>query len=131
MRVLFLLTSLLAQPAIAADKPISPTEFEALVTGKILSYSARSREYGVEQYFEGRRVRWAYLNGQCAEGRWYAAGDQICYVYDGLDTPQCWSYFLRGDQLLAQSSRQSAKSEKHEMTPLSEAPYCPAPDIGA
>ncbi|CAN0604221.1 unnamed protein product, partial [Ectocarpus sp. 12 AP-2014] len=50
MRNVVLLVSFLAQPAIAADQPISPAQFEALVTGQTLSYAARSTEYGMEEY---------------------------------------------------------------------------------
>ncbi len=130
MRVLFLLASLLAQPAIAADVPISPTEFEALVTGKTLSYSSTDQQYGVEQYFDGRRVRWAYLDGACAEGRWYEAEDQVCFVYQGVDTPQCWSFYLQDDKLLARFQNNANMTDLHEVKRLPEPPQCPAPDFG-
>ncbi|MEO9824033.1 MAG: hypothetical protein ABJF50_06405 [Paracoccaceae bacterium] len=126
--VLFI--SFLAQPAIAADEPMSPTEFEALVTGQILSYSSQSQEYGVEEYLEDRRVRWAYPDGQCTEGHWYEAGDQICFEYDGIATPQCWTFHLR-DETLTARFKNVPQGALHETKRLDTPPLCLGPDVGA
>lgn len=130
MRRLLLFTLLLARPAIAADVPLSPSEFEALVTGHTLSYSSRSQVYGVEEYFDGRRVRWAFGDGQCIEGTWYDAGDQVCFVYEGFDTPQCWSFFLRNDSLVAKYHNDPGLEPLHETKRQKEPLFCPGPDVG-
>ncbi len=75
MRAL-VLTALLAAAPAAAETPLSAAEFESIVTGRTLSYASSGGEYGAEEYFDGRRVRWSYLDGDCAEGRWYEAGEQ-------------------------------------------------------
>lgn len=124
-----LLVSLLAQPAIAAEESLSPTEFEALVTGQILSYSMQSKQYGAEEYLEGRRVRWSYADGACTEGHWYEAGEQICFVYDGIETPQCWTFHLQDDTLMArfQNVQRGALHEtKRQEGPLN----CVGPEVG-
>jgi hypothetical protein len=128
--MLFLLASLLAQPAIAADKPISPTEFEALVTGQTLSYSSRAQQYGTEEYLDGRRVRWSYNDGDCTEGRWYEAEDQVCFIYEGVVSPQCWTFYLRDDRLMARYKNDPVGSELHETRRQSEPLFCPGPEIG-
>lgn len=126
-----LLVSFLAQPAIAADQPISPAQFEALVTGQTLSYAARSTEYGMEEYFEGRRVRWSFLDGECADGRWYAAGDQVCFVYEGVETPQCWKFYLRDETLMAEFKNAPGLGELYETSRREEPLQCLGPDVGA
>ncbi len=131
MRNVVLLVSFLAQPAIAADKPISPAQFEALVTGQTLSYADKSTEYGMEEYFEGRRVRWSFLDGECAEGRWYAAGDQVCFVYEGVQTPQCWSFYLRDETLMAQFENTPGTGEIYETRRKDEPLQCLGPEVGA
>lgn len=131
VRLLVLSATLLAQPAIAADRPISPAEFEALVTGKTLSYSSGDQQYGTEEYFEGRRVRWAFANEECIDGRWYDAGERVCFVYEGLATPQCWAFYLRDDRLMARFENDPVGSELHEIQRQSEPLFCPGPEIGA
>lgn len=126
-----LLLSFLAQPAIAADQPVSPAEFEALVTGKTLSYSSRGKEYGIEEYSQNRRVRWSFLNGDCVYGRWYEADEQVCFVYEGIDMPQCWSFFLRNDKLVARFENDPpGMTEIHE-TKRHTAPMQCMPEAGA
>jgi hypothetical protein len=58
MRTLFLLL-VLASPA-AAQEAVTAEEFEALVTGRTLTYGAPGEApYGIEHYFPNRRVTWA------------------------------------------------------------------------
>lgn len=106
MRALLLLACL-ASPALAQE-PVTAAEFEALVAGRTLTYGAAGQPpYGIEHYYPGRRVAWAWLDSdECMEGRWYAEGPAespaICFVYeDGLE-PQCWRFFLEGEGLRAE-----------------------------
>lgn len=82
LKRLALLALAAASPALA-DDPMSAAEFEAYVTGKTLFYSHLGVEYGVEQYLPGRRVKWAFLDGDCRDGRWYQQDDMICFTYEG------------------------------------------------
>jgi hypothetical protein len=86
MRLLPLLM-LFAAP-VAAETPLTAEEFEAYVTGRTLTYSAGGIPFGIEEYRKGRRVLWSYLDGQCEEGKWYAAGEMICFVYDAYPEHQ-------------------------------------------
>lgn len=130
MRTLLVLISFLAQPALAADQPISPAEFEALVMGKTLSYASPAGEYGAEEYLEDRRVRWSYLDGDCIDGRWYEAGDQVCFVYDGVEFPQCWQFYLRADKLIAQFKNDERAQQMFETQRRDEPLLCLGPDVG-
>jgi len=106
MRTLLLLLAL-ATPAAAQD-PIGAEEFEALVTGRTLTYGAPGEQpYGIEHYFPNRRVTWAFLgNDECMEGTWYEepaeAGPAICFEYEDDLGPQCWHVYREGDNLRAE-----------------------------
>ena len=91
MRAL-LLCLLLVTPS-HADTPLTAEAFDALTLGRSLSYSADGAVYGSEDYLRNRRVRWAFLDGECMEGRWYPEGDRICFVYDEIFQPQCWWFY--------------------------------------
>lgn len=126
-RLLALLIS--ATPALA-DEPLSPLEFERYVTGRTLSYASGGVPYGAEEYLRDRRVRWSHLDGQCEEGRWYAAGDEVCFVYEGLETPQCWAFFLRDQSLVAQFRNTPLSSEVYELSTMSGPLQCHGPEVG-
>jgi len=102
LAVLLVLAALPAQAAEVLDGPA----FEALVTGRTLTYGADGAPVrGVERYYPGRRVTWADADDSCLEGRWYAkdAGDapQICFVYEDDPRPHCFVYSVQGDALLS------------------------------
>lgn len=103
-RAFFLITALLASPA-AAETPLSGDAFEALVTGKTLTFSAGNAPYGVEYYAPGRRVVWAFTQGDCINGEWYdvdtPTGPNICFVYENNPEPKCWQVFEEGGQIRA------------------------------
>lgn len=121
---------LLTLPASAADRRISVEEFEALVTGKTLSYASQGTEYGAEEYFENRRVRWSFLDGECTDGRWYVQNEQICFVYEDIPSPQCWQFFLRGGRLLARFENDPAATELYETRRRSGPLQCLGPEVG-
>jgi len=129
MKRLAVLLALL--PSVApADGPITPEEFERLVTGKTFSYASGGIAYGAEDYLDNRRVRWSFLDGDCTEGEWYVSGDQICFVYDDIPSPQCWTFYLRGGRLTAQFQSDPAATELYETAREDEPLYCKGPKIG-
>lgn len=123
---------LFALPGIgfAAERPVSPLEFESIVTGKTLSYSSGGLEYGAEEYLEGRRVRWSFLDGECEDGEWYPAGEQVCFVYEGLASPQCWQFYMREGRLLARFENDPAATELFELDRRSDPLTCLGPKVG-
>lgn len=118
-----------AFPVQAADTPVSPAEFEALVQGKTLSYSANGVQYGAEDYYGNRQVRWSFMDGHCSEGQWFAQGPQICFVYEDIKVPQCWEFFLRDGQLQAQFDGITA-AEQYEVAQMAEPLVCLGPAVG-
>ena len=100
MRNLLMIALLSASVANAADQPVSPSEFEAIVLGKTFAYSNGGAAYGAEEYFENRRVRWSFLDGDCQDGEWYVSGNQICFIYEVIESPQCWQFYLRNGRLV-------------------------------
>ncbi len=95
----------LAAP-VHAETPLSGDAFEALVTGKTLTFSVGGDPYGVEYYAPGRRVIWSFVNGDCQSGAWYEkptdAGPQICFVYENNEEEQCWQVFEEAGSIRAE-----------------------------
>ena len=132
MRNLALILSLSgAAIAASAETPISPEAFEALTTGKTFSYGTGGTAYGAEEYLPNRRVRWSFLDGDCFEGRWYAEGSQICFIYDGIDDLQCWQFFQDGARLTARFKNNPDATQIFEINREEERLYCKGPDAGA
>ena len=120
----------LASPLAAEDLPVSPEAFEAYVAGKTLSYSSGIGPYGAEEYLENRRVRWSYLDGECQEGSWYSNGDQICFVYEAIDGPQCWQFYFRSGRLMARFENNPMATELYETRQMDEPLMCLGPKVG-
>ena len=83
-----------------AETPMTAAEFEAFVKDKTLAYAQQGRAFGVEQYFADRRVIWAFTDGLCQNGVWYAQGDDICFDYEN-EAPICWNFFAQGGGMRA------------------------------
>lgn len=126
---LFAIFLCIACPAVA-DTPLSADAFEAETTGRTLSYSAQGAEFGVEEYLPGRRVRWSYLDGQCEDGEWYPIGDMICFVYEDIPEPQCWSFYRESDGLVARFMNDPAATELYETSRRSTPLQCLGPEVG-
>jgi hypothetical protein len=113
-----------------AETPITADEFEAHVTGKTVTYQQFSSIFGIEEYLEGRKVRWSVAPNECQYGSWYPESDYICFVYDYDPNPACWTFWLRDGALVALSISDAPGAELHEVardqTPLP----CPGPDVG-
>jgi hypothetical protein len=126
-----LLTTLALLPAPArAETPLTGAEFEARVEGRTLTYSYAGQPFGTEQYFPNRRVAWAFTDDICVYGRWYEAGEQICFVYEDGPAQQCWLFFDRDGRLAAQFMGDGAGTLLSEVA-QSEGPLsCPGPDVG-
>jgi hypothetical protein len=130
MRNLFLSILFVAAPAFAADVPLSPQAFEAMVMGKTFSYSTGGAPYGAEEYLDDRRVRWSFLDGECQDGEWYVSGDQICFLYESIEAPQCWKFYLRNDRLMARFENDPMATELYETNRQNEPLLCLGPKIG-
>lgn len=113
-----------------AETPLSAEAFEALATGRTLSYALEDRVYGVETYRPGRRVVFAFTDQDCREGYWYQDGDAICFVYEDPSDPQCWHYYQRSDGLWAQFIGDDPLAPLSRVDD-SQAPLaCPGPEVG-
>jgi hypothetical protein len=102
MRALAFAT-LLLWPSLAAaqtDPPLSVEAFERFVEGRTMDTHDQSGRYGVETFLPNRRAIWRDAD-QCLEGRWRPQGEMICFDYQGIDTPFCWTYHDRGGWLMA------------------------------
>lgn len=105
MRAL-LLALLLPLPALA-EEAVDGDGFEAMVEGRTLTYGAPGDPaYGVEHYFSGRRVAWAWLGStDCLDGSWREEsrpeGPAICFDYDQDPEAKCWRFFREGKGLRA------------------------------
>lgn len=131
---LFALFALLALPVAAQETdlglPMTAAEFDAYVTGRTLTYADNGTVYGTEEYRKDQKVIWAFTEAECREGYWFQQGEQICFVYEDPNDPQCWLFFKGPRGLQAQFMGLG------ESTPLSEVEQsagpmsCAGPDLG-
>lgn len=128
MRLLPILACL-ALPALA-DTALSPAEFEARVTGRVMVYSDAAGPFGIEEYHPGRRVTWAFAGEECTKGEWHPVGDLICFVYDDLPGAQCWRFFDREGALVAQFASDPPGMLPMEMREVPGPMHCPGPKVG-
>ena len=120
---------LIAVPLWAAE-PMSGAAFDAYTRGKTLTYNQGGTPYGVEEYLDGRRVRWSFLDGKCQDGQWYEDAGRICFVYENQDDTQCWSFTQGSGGLVAQIENQSGILQLYETNVASEPMLCLGPDVG-
>ncbi len=130
MRALLIFLVFFPTLALANDRPITAEEFERIVTGKTFSYATGGAPYGAEEYLGNRRVRWTFLDGECTEGSWYESGEYICFVYDNIPDPQCWTFFMRSGRLSARFSGQSTSTDLFETERQDEPLFCLGPEVG-
>lgn len=128
MRHLIGLLALTTLPALA-ETSMNAADFDAYTQGKTLYYGTDGQRYGVEEYLPDRRVRWSFMDGKCKEGFWYEDAGSICFVYEDNPTPQCWSFFNRGDRLSARFENRENATELYEIEGNGEM-LCFGPDVG-
>lgn len=123
---------LTACPALA-ERIVTAQEFEQMVTGKTFHFDRNGLPFGSEQYFEDKRVIWAFENGgQCQRGIWFEnTRGQICFVYETDPAPQCWD-FLEGDDGRFRARLDGAAPEGDLVTTgiTRQTLDCPLPDLG-
>ncbi len=116
--------------AARAEAPLSAAEFEAITTGRTLTYAQGGFIYGIEQYKPGRRVVWAFAGDTCREGVWYQEGEAICFVYEDDPGPQCWLFHARPGGMTARVVDQPPGSELTVVAESAEPLACMGPDVG-
>jgi hypothetical protein len=129
MRALLVSIALLSGPALA-ETPLTAEAFEANVTGRTITYATGGSIFGIEEYLTGRRVRWSVSPDECQYGIWYQKGEAICFEYEANPLPHCWTFWLEGDVLIAQSQTEGSGLQLYE-SDRSDTPLpCPGPDVG-
>lgn len=114
----------------AAETRLSAPEFDAYTRGKTFYYGAMGKPYGGEEYLDGQRVRWSFLDGDCKDGRWYEDAGLICFVYDDNPAPQCWTFAISGRGLIARFENDPSQSELYEVEQSPEPLLCTGPKVG-
>ena len=114
--------------SVSAETLLSGAEFDAYTSGRTITYTADGQAFGAETYLQRQRVRWSFLQGECQEGHWFADGNDICFVYENIEGPQCWQFFLTAKGLRAEfvgggSAPLFESATEQEL-------ICPGPDVG-
>lgn len=124
--VCFLCGSASAQSAMTGD------EFEAYTLGNTLTFIEEGQAYGIEQYLSGRRVTWAFDDGECQKGRWFEPEPtMICFVYENSDDEQhCWQFFRTDDGLRATLADTPEARELYEARMSRQPLLCLGPEVG-
>ena len=125
-----LLAALSLPHASRAAEPMTATEFDNYTQGKTLFYGFGGTPYGVERYLPGRRVIWSFLDGRCQQGEWYPQADQICFLYENRDDPQCWQFSLTPDGLSARFQNDPDATQLYEADDIDEEMLCLGPEVG-
>ncbi len=126
-RALILLV-LLAPPGLAQS--MSAEAFDNYTRGKTLYYGTGGDAYGVERYLDGRRVIWSFLDGRCQNGKWYEDNGLICFIYEDVPDPQCWSFTRGANGLIARFRNDPQGTELYEAQDLGDKMLCYGPDVG-
>lgn len=128
----FLAATLIAATPAIAQETYSGAEFDARVTGKTIYFERDGRPFGAEQYFDDKRVIWAFENGQCQFGIWFenTSGD-ICFVYDDTPAPICWDFFKEpGNGISARVKGGDPANDLFAVAEDTEPLSCVSPDLG-
>jgi hypothetical protein len=115
---------------VAAQTPLTAEGFDEYTRGKTLFYGVDGELYGVERYLEGRRVIWSFLDGDCKEGFWYEERGLICFLYENRSDPQCWSFAVGTDGLIARFEGGDEATELYEAQDIGEDMLCYGPEVG-
>jgi hypothetical protein len=129
MRLIALCLALLPLHA-RADTLMTAAEFESLVTGKVMDFAQGGQVWGTEQYKPNRRVLWAFTAAECREGFWYPEGDQICFVYEDPNDPQCWLFYKTDTGVKVRFVGDPPGSEMSTVTQSPGPLGCPGPNVG-
>ena len=113
-----------------AETAMSADEFEAYTNGQTLYYSQNGSVYGAESYFEGARVRWSFLDGNCLFGTWQQREDMICFEYGPDVDIQCWRFFKDGGGLIAKFYDDELNAPLYEARRAPTPLKCPGPEVG-
>ncbi|WP_308917048.1 hypothetical protein [Jannaschia sp. LMIT008] len=126
------LVALVAAAPAAAERAVSADAFARMVEGRTVTFDRFGAPYGAEQYLDGNRVIWAFDDGACERGIWYAGGsDRICFVYDSDPVPQCWTFLeMPSGAFHARAEGADPTADLVARDWGDEALECPAPDLG-
>jgi hypothetical protein len=81
---------------------MTAAEFDDFATGRTLTYQRPNEIFGTEEYLPGRKIRWSDGSPGCYAGVWYPRKDgAICFLYQGVPDPACWSFVRDGDTVRA------------------------------
>ena len=114
----------------SAEATLSGPDFDAFTNGHTLYYSQNGKVYGAESYLGDARVRWSFLDGNCLFGRWYEAGEMICFDYGADMDIQCWRFFKGNNGLIAEFDGQGDNLLLYEAYRVLSPLECPGPDVG-
>ncbi|MEM7490352.1 MAG: hypothetical protein AAF390_14620 [Pseudomonadota bacterium] len=122
---------LLAAPALA-ERVVPAEEFDQMVTGRTFHFDRQGEPFGAEQYFDDKRVIWAFEGGQCQRGIWFEnTSGEICFVYEEDPEPQCWDFLEMPSGALHARSVGAAPVDDLVTRDISREPLdCPLPDLG-
>lgn len=121
----------LALPAAAsAERVLDAESFDALTLGQTFTFAEQGRAYGIEQYLPNRRVRWAFLDGECKDGHWWEERGMICFAYEDNPDPQCWTFVESEAGLSARFENDPAGTFLYEVSRSPEPLECKGPEVG-
>ena len=85
---------------LAAEEPLSPTQFREYAEGWTLYFDRDGQPFGSETFEPDGKVRWRYRDGSCVDGNWRPHGAQLCFLYDAENAEAevlCWRVLRQDD----------------------------------
>jgi hypothetical protein len=82
----------------AVDIPVE--EWQAMATGRTLTYRINDEFWALEHYYPGtNRVQLQLYDGSCMSGTWEYAAPHYCFHWEG-QAPSCFRHARLGDEVL-------------------------------
>lgn len=125
-----LLAAVLLLAAPPGNAAMPGDEFDAMTRGKTLLYTLDGVFHGLERHLGNRRVEWTFGDGICYAGYWYETGDDICFVYEGIEGAQCWRFEDRPGGLTATFVEDGVLGRSYEASPTTAQVSCEGPEVG-
>lgn len=115
----------------AAAQTLGAGDFDALTRGRTVIYTLGGAFHGMERHYGDRRVEWAFADGECFAGRWYPDGENICFVYEDLEGPQCWQFTEAPGGFLATFVDEAGPGSTYVARFTEEPMTCTGPRVGS
>ncbi len=119
-----------AADSIADAVNIPPEEWEAMASGRTLTYKINGQFWALEHYYPGtNRVTLQINDGSCLQGTWDYDAPRYCFHWDGQGTA-CFRHARLGNETLIIETQDGADTPMIQMmTNVTDTPLVCGPAV--